>query len=181
MKLTPAEQELLLKTLHNRFHKNPERHAGISWHNVEARLMAHPEKCRSLQQMEASDGEPDVVMEKDGAFVFYDCSAESPAGRRSLCFDPEALDARKEYKPVGSAVGMAAEMGIKLLDEEQYRYLQSIGKFDQKTSSWLATPEPVRKLGGALFGDYRFGRVFVYHNGVQSYYAARGFRGVLMV
>ena len=159
------------------------RHAGQIWDEVQARLTAHPAALKSLQAMEASGGEPDVigVDPSTGQFVFCDCAAESPAGRRSLCYDEQALDARKENKPQGSAVQAAAEMGIELLDEQQYRELQQLGEFDLKTSSWVATPEDVRALGGALFCDRRYGKVFVYHNGAQSYYAARGFRGRLRV
>lgn len=173
----------LLKTLQARFEKNSKRHKGIDWMDVQKRLAANPGKCRSLQEMEDTGGEPDVVEQdkKTGEFIFMDCSPESPAGRRSFCYDREALDARKEYKPANNVIDMAAEMGIELLNESQYRALQQLGKFDTKTSSWILTPDPVRKLGGALFCDRRYEQVFVYHNGVQSYYAARGFRGMLKV
>ena len=175
-----AELLLILKT---RFEKNMPRHQGLDWANVQAKIEANPEKLWSLNEMEETGGEPDVVGQdsKTGEYLFYDCAAESPKGRRSVCYDHEALESRKEYKPGNSAVGMAADMGITLLTEEEYRDLQSLGHFDSKTSSWLATPPEIRKLGGAIFGDYRFGRVFVYHNGAESYYAARGFRGSLKV
>lgn len=178
-----TERKELLQMLKTRFEKHMERHAGIAWADVLARLEAHPVALTSLQQMEASSGEPDVVAvdKKTGEVSFVDCSAESPAGRRSGCYDREALDSRKENKPEHNAVEMAAEMGIELLTEDEYRALQSLGKFDLKTSSWIRTPPEVRKLGGALFCDRRYERVFVYHNGVQSYYAARGFRGALKV
>jgi hypothetical protein len=181
--MNTPESRTLLSTLQRRFEQHTPRHAGLTWAEVLARLQAHPEKLRTLHAMEASGGEPDVVVlgAEPAAIVFCDCSAESPLGRRSLCFDPAALDARKENKPQGSAVGLANEMGIQLLDEAQYRALQGLGAFDAKTSSWLATPPGIRKLGGALFGDRRYGTVFTYHNGVQSYYAARGFRGLLVV
>ena len=175
-----AELLLILKT---RFEKNMPRHQGLDWANVQAKIEANPEKLWSLNEMEETGGEPDVVGHdtKTGEYLFYDCVTESPKGRRSVCYDHEALESRKEYKPGNSAVGMAADMGITLLTEEEYRTLQSLGHFDSKTSSWLATPPEIRKLGGAIFGDYRFGRVFVYHNGAESYYAARGFRGSLKV
>lgn len=175
--------EDLRQTLRTRFEKHGHRHRGIPWADVQARLEARPGALRSLQEMEETGGEPDVIGRdgETGPFVFCDCSAESPAGRRSLCYDAEALDARKEHKPEGSAVGRAAAMGIELLTEEQFRELQELGEFDTKTSSWLQTPADVRARGGALFGDRRYGRVFVYHNGAQSYYAARGFRGRLRV
>ena len=177
------EREQLLQTLKARFEKNMRRHKGISWADVQGRLEQNPEALKSLQQMEATGGEPDVIgHDKDtGRYAFCDCSAESPSGRRSLCYDREALDSRKENKPEGSALEMAAGMGIDLLTEEQYRELQKLGDFDARTSSWVQTPPDVRALGGALFCDRRYGRVFVYHNGAQSYYAARGFRGVLVV
>lgn len=173
----------LLGTLQARFEKNMHRHKGLAWMDVQARIEASPSALKALEAMEASGGEPDVIGQdsKSGRFAFCDCSPESPTGRRSLCYDPDALDARKENKPQGSAVGMAAEMGIELLTEEQYRQLQQLGEFDLKTSSWISTPPDVRSLGGALFCDRRYGKVFVYHNGVQSYYAARGFRGWLAV
>lgn len=179
-----AEQEKELRsTLKARFEKHKNRHKELEWAKVEARLEANPGKCWSLQEMERTGGEPDVVGydQKTGEYVFYDCSAESPAGRRSLCYDREALDARKENKPENNALDVAAAMGIELLTEEQYRALQRLGKFDAKTSSWIKTPAAIRKLGGALFCDYRYDQVFVYHNGAQSYYAARGFRGSLRV
>ncbi len=173
----------LLQILQTRFEKNSKRHKGIAWADVKKRLEANPGKCRSLQEMEDTGGEPDVVDQdkKTGEFIFMDCSPESPAGRRSFCYDREALDARKEYKPANNVIDMATEMGIELLNESQYRALQQLGKFDTKTSSWILTPDPSRKLGGALFCDRRYDQVFVYHNGVQSYYAARGFRGLLKV
>jgi hypothetical protein len=178
-KLSPKEQETLLKTLKTRFEKNMNRHQNLKWPDILAMLEANPAKLWSLNKMEETGGEPDVVgFDKEtGEYLFYDCSPESPKGRRSLCYDNEALESRKEYKPKNSAVGMAAEMGIELLTEVQYRDLQQFGKFDMKTSSWVVTPADIRKLGGALFGDWRFGRVFIYHNGAESYYGARGFRG----
>jgi hypothetical protein len=177
------QYEELLDVLKARFDKNINRHPGLDWADVQARLQAHPDKLRSLAEMESTGGEPDVVGHdaKTGEYVFCDCSAESPAGRRSFCYDRAALDARKEAKPANSALDEATTMGITLLTEEEYRALQQLGEFDLKTSSWLATPADIRKLGGALFGDRRYGHVFVYHNGAQSYYAARGFRGVLKV
>jgi hypothetical protein len=177
------EREKLLRTLQARFEKNMSRHEGIAWADVQARLDARPDALRSLREMEATGGEPDVVGRAGtaGELTFCDCSAESPAGRRSVCYDRQALDARKENKPAGSAVGMAATMGIELLTEAQYRELQALGEFDTKTSSWISTPPDIRSLGGALFCDRRYGKVFVYHNGAQSYYAARGFRGCLRV
>jgi hypothetical protein len=174
------QHEKLLAALRTRFEQHMHRHRGIDWDLVRQRLEAAPEqKLRALAEMERTGGEPDVVGRdpKAGAVVFCDCSPESPGGRRSVCYDPEALEARKEHKPKHSAVAMAAEMGIGLLTEEQYRALQELGEFDLKTSSWILTPPDVRALGGALFCDRRYGRVFVYHNGAQSYYAARGFRG----
>lgn len=173
----------LLHILKARFDKHPERHPYIHWETVEKRFKEDPQQLRSLYEMEATGGEPDVVGldEQTGEFLFFDCAPETPKGRRSLCYDNEALLARKEHKPENSAVGLAEEMGITLLTEAQYRYLQTLGEFDTKTSSWLYTPEEMRQLGGALFGDRRFGRVFTYHNGVQSYYAGRGFRGVARV
>lgn len=176
------EREELLKTLKTRFERHVQRHRGIAWADVQARLLSHPEALRSLHEMEATGGEPDVIaVGKGGRYTFCDCSAESPAGRRSLCFDREAWDARKEHKPESSALEMAASMGVELLTEEQYRQLQELGEFDTRTSSWIQTPPEVRSLGGALFGDRRYGRVFTYHNGAQSYYAARAFRGLLRV
>lgn len=181
--LSAKQSSELLSLLKARFEKNSVRHKGLTWSDVEARLRAAPEKLWSLSEMENTGGEPDVIGfdKKSGEFLFADCSAESPAERRSLCFDQEALDARKENKPAGSAMEMAASMGIELLTEEQTRELQTLGKFDQKTSSWIATPAKIRKLGGALFSDRRYDTVFIYHNGAQSYYAARGFRGLLRV
>ena len=181
--LSAEAREQLLGTLKARFEKHMNRHNGLEWATVQARLAAKPEKLWSLSEMERTGGEPDVVGrgEQAGETIFYDCSAESPRGRRSICYDPEALAARKENKPADSAVGMAADMGIELLTEEQYRKLQKLGRFDTKTSSWLKTSSEIRKLGGAVFGDFRYGTVFVYHNGADSYYAARGFRGALRV
>jgi hypothetical protein len=188
--LSPNQSEELLNTLKTRFEKNMKRHKGLEWAKVQAKLeaclsgrQATTEKLWSLNEMEITGGEPDVVGhdKKTGEYIFYDCSAESPKGRRSICYDHEALEARKEHKPGNSAIEMAADMGIELLTEEQYRELQQLGNFDTKTSSWIITPPAVRKLGGALFGDYRYGQVFVYHNGAESYYAARGFRGSLRV
>lgn len=182
-KLSPAQHKELLNTLKARFEKNKNRHKGIEWANVQVRLEANPEKMWVLEEMESTGGEPDVVGydKKTGEFIFYDCSAESPKERRSVCYDPEALAARKENKPKHSAIGMAAEMGIEILTEEQYRQLQQLGSFDLKTSSWVLTPPAIRKLGGALFCDRRFDTVFTYHNGVESYYGARAFRGSLRV
>ncbi len=181
--LSLQQSEEVLKILKTRFEKNKSRHENIEWAKVQQKLEANPEKLWSLYQMEKTGGEPDVIdFDKEtGEYIFYDCSAESPKGRRSFCYDNEALEARKEHKPKNSAVGLASQMGIDLLTEAQYRELQQLGKFDTKTSSWLKTPEKIRKLGGAIFGDFRFDTVFVYHNGVQSYYAGRGFRGVLRV
>jgi hypothetical protein len=177
------QRDQLLHTLQLRFAANAGRHKGCTWEQVLGRLKAKPEALDSLQQMEASGGEPDVIGrdKKSGEVTFCDCAAESPAGRRSLCFDEAALKARKENKPKGSAAKAAAKMGIELLTEDQYRELQQLGEFDLKTSSWIATPDEVRARGGALFCDRRFGRVFTYHNGAESYYAARGFRGLLRV
>lgn len=182
-KLPASQVAELLDILQKRFEKNMQRHKGIEWAKVKARLEAHADKLWSLNEMEMTEGEPDVVGfdKKTGEYIFYDCSPESPKGRRSICYDPEALESRKEHKPKHSALGMADEMGIDILTEEQYLALQQLGKFDTKTSSWLFTPAPVRKLGGGIFGDWRYGRVFFYHNGVESYYAARGFRGALRV
>lgn len=181
--MNAKQHDALLATLQARFQQHPERHRGIDWADVQARLKAAPAKLKALEQMEATGGEPDVVGRESasGAILFFDCSAETPAGRRSLCYDREALDARKKDKPAGCATESAAQIGIELLDEAQYRQLQELGSFDRKTSSWLRTPGSMRKLDGALFGDRRYERVFIYHNGVQSYYAARGFRGVLKV
>lgn len=172
-----------MEKLKLRFHSHVSRHASMEWSEVEKRLSQASEKVMALLAMEQTGGEPDVVDfdENSGEYVFFDCSPESPSGRRSLCYDGEALASRKENKPRHSALGMAAEMGIELMNEAQYQFLQTLGNFDAKTSSWLLTPTAVRQLGGAIFGDYRFGRVFIYHNGAESYYAARGFRGVLRV
>ncbi len=181
--LSPGQAEALLGVLKTRFELNMARHQGLAWEDVQARLAAQPGKLWSLNEMERTGGEPDVTGhdEQGGEYVFVDCSAESPSGRGNLCYDREALDSRKENKPSGSAMDMAAGMGIEILTEEQYRDLQKLGRFDSKTSSWLKTPPEVRKLGGALFGDFRYGRVFVYHNGASSYYGVRGFRGWLRV
>lgn len=177
------QRDELLKALKTRFEKNMNRHKGLEWAKVQARLEANPEKLRSLHEMERTGGEPDVVGHDKGTgeYIFYDCSAESPKGRRSICYDREALESRKEHQPENNALDMAAAMGIELLTEEQYRELQKLGEFDAKTSSWVKTPSDIRELGGALFCDRRYGHVFVYHNGAQSYYAARGFRGSLRV
>ncbi|WP_152225190.1 DUF4256 domain-containing protein [Pseudomonas sp. SCB32] len=181
--MNAKQQAELLGLLQARFDKHASRHPGIDWARVRARLESRPEKLRSLQAMESTGGEPDVIGQDDATdeYLFVDCSTESPAGRRSLCFDREALDARKENKPAGSALEQAQAMGIELLSEAQYRELQKLGEFDAKTSSWVQTPPAIRKLGGSLFCDRRYDTVFVYHNGAQSYYAARGFRGVLRV
>ncbi len=181
--LPPARRMELLGILKDRFERNAVRHSGIRWDAVQPRLEAHVEKLWSLNEMETSGGEPDVVGHdrKTGEYVFYDCSAQSPKGRRGVCYDHEALEARKKHKPKDSATNMATAMGIELLTEEQYRQLQELGEFDTTTSSWVKTPSDVRQLGGALFCDRRFNKVFVYHNGAESYYAARGFRGALRV
>ena len=181
--LSPEQREELLKALKARFEKNMNRHKGLEWAKVKAKLEASAEKLWSLNEMERTGGEPDVVGhdKKMGEYIFFDCSAESPNGRRSVCYDREALKSRKENKPANNALDMATVMGIELLTEEQYRELQKLGNFDTKTSSWVKAPSEIRKLGGALFGDRRFGRVFVYHNGAQSYYSARAFRGSLRV
>lgn len=171
----------LLAALQARFETNPGRHQGLVWAQVQARLEANPEKLWSLAEMERTGGEPDVVGRKAGEFIFMDCSEQSPAGRTSLCYDRAALEARKEHKPKGSVMDLAAAMGLEVLTEEQYFELQKLGEFDTKRSSWLQTPPAIRALGGALFGDRRFGRVFIYHNGAESYYSGRGFRGVLRV
>jgi hypothetical protein len=189
-KLSPEQREELLKALKARFEKNMNRHKDIEWAKVQAKLEANTERLWSLHEMERTGGEPDVVGHdkkttatagQAGEYIFYDCSAESPKGRRSVCYDRKALESRKEHKPENSAIDMAAAMGIELLTEEQYRELQQLGNFDTKTSSWVKTPSDIRKLGGALFCDRRYGTVFVYHNGAESYYAARGFRGSLRV
>jgi hypothetical protein len=182
-KLSPDEVKELLGALKARFTNNMHRHKGVDWAKVQARLEADPDKLWSLREMDRTGGEPDVVGhdKKTGEYVFFDCSEESPKGRRSICYDREALEARKEHKPKDSAMDMAAAMGIELLTEEQYRELQKLGEFDRKTSSWVRTPPGIRKLGGALFCDRRYDNVFLYHNGADSYYAARGFRGVLRV
>lgn len=182
-KLTAEQQNGLLHELKIRFEKNMHRHKGISWDAVEKKLKANAGKLWSLDEMEISGGEPDVVGydKKADEFIFFDCSAESPKGRRSLCYDHEALEKRKEHKPADSAMNMAEEMGIEMLTEEEYMYLQKLGAFDSKTSSWLRTPADVRKLGGAISGEFRFGRVFIYANGADSYFGSRGFRGSLRV
>ena len=182
-KLSSEQREELLRALKSRFEKNMNRHKGIEWANVQAKLEANTEKLWSIHEMERTDGEPDVVGhdKKTDEYIFYDCSAESPKGRRSVCYDREGLESRKEHKPENNAIDMAAAMGIELLTEEQYRELQKLGNFDTKTSSWLKTPSEIRKLGGAIFADYRYGNVFVYHNGAESYYGARAFRGSLKV
>jgi len=181
--LSNKQIEELLKTLKSRFEKNMNRHKGVEWNKVEAKLKKNSGKLWSLNEMETTGGEPDVVGfdKKSNEYIFYDCAVESPAGRRSLCYDKEALEKRKENKPKDSAVNMATSMGIELLTEEQYRELQKLGEFDLKTSSWLRTPAEIRNLGGAIFCDRRYNKVFTYHNGAESYYAARGFRGVLEV
>jgi Protein of unknown function (DUF4256) len=181
--LSQEQRKELLSTLKARFEKNMNRHKGLEWAKVQARLEANTEKLWSLNEMEKTGGEPDVVGcdKKTGEYIFFDCSAESPKGRTSVCYDREGLDSRKAFKPENNALDMAAAMGIELLTEEQYRELQKLGKFDTKTSSWVKAPGDIRKLGGALFGDRRFGHVFVYHNGAQSYYSARAFRGSLRV
>lgn len=179
--MNAKERKDLLQTLETRFNKNKQRHAAVAWAAVQARLEKNTKALASLQQMEATGGEPDVIGKDGDSFIFCDCSAQSPTERRSLCYDGAALAARKENKPAGTAMDMAAAMGVELLTEEQYRELQKLGEFDTKTSSWIATPADVRKLGGALFCDRRYNKVFVYHNGAESYYAARGFRGLLRV
>lgn len=181
--LSSKQSEELLKTLKTRFEKNLNRHKGIEWTEVQTKLQANSQKLWSLNEMEKTGGEPDLVAydKKTGDYIFYDCSAESPAGRRSFCYDHAALESRKENKPKNSAINMAIEMGVEILTEEQYRELQKSGRFDLKTSSWVKTPQDIRKLGGAIFCDRRYNTVFVYHNGAESYYAARGFRGSLKV
>jgi hypothetical protein len=182
-KLSSKQSEELITILKTRFEKNSMRPKGIEWSKIQAKLENHPDKLWSLYEMERTGGEPDVVGfdKKTGEYIFYDCSAESPKDRRSICYDRQALDSRKEHKPADDALNMAASMGIELLTEEQYRELQQLGKFDTKTSSWIITPAAIRKLGGALFCDRRYDTVFTYHNGAESYYAARGFRGMLKV
>ena len=181
--LSPAQREELLKALKTRFEKNMRRHKGLEWAKVQAKLEANPGKLWALHEMEKTGGEPDVVGhdKKTGEYIFFDCSPESPKGRTNVCYDREALDARKEHKPKNSAADMAAAMGIELMTEEEYQDLQKLGDFDTKSSSWLQAPADVRKLGGAIFGDRRYGRVFIYHNGAQSYYSGRGFRASLRV
>jgi hypothetical protein len=181
--LLTEQVDELLRILKARFEKNLNRHNGLEWANVQAKLEIHTEKLWSLNEMERTGGEPDVVGydTKTGEYIFYDCSTESPKGRRSICYDREGLESRKEHKPENNALDMAASMGIEILTEEQYRELQNLGNFDTKTSSWIKTPAEVRKLGGAIFADYRYGQVFVYHNGAESYYGVRGFRGWLSV
>jgi hypothetical protein len=181
--LSPEQHSTLLGVLKDRFEKNRNRHKDLEWDKVEEKLEANTEKLWSLHEMETTGGEPDVVGydSKTDEYLFYDCSAESPKGRRSACYDREALESRKQHKPENNAIDMAAEMGIELLTEEQYRELQQLGDFDTKTSSWVKTPSEIRKLGGAIFADFRYGTVFVYHNGAESYYAARAFRGLLRV
>jgi hypothetical protein len=182
-KLSPAQREKLLSALKARFEKNMDRHKGLEWAKVQAKLEANADKLWSLNEMERTGGEPDVVGhdKKAGEYIFYDCSAESPKDRRSVCYDRDALEARKEHKPKNSAIDMVAAMGVELLTEEEYRELQKLGNFDTKTSSWVKTPSEIRKLGGAVFCDRRYDHVFVYHNGAESYYAARGFRGSLRI
>ena len=183
MELSPEQHGALLRTLKDRFEKNMNRHKGLEWAKVQAKLEVNIKKLWSLHEMEKTGGEPDVVDydKKADEYIFYDCSMESPKGRRSICYDREGLDSRKEHKPKNNAVDMAAAMGIELLTEEEYRALQKLGNFDTKTSSWVKTPAEIRKLGGAVFGDFRYGNVFMYHNGASSYYAARAFRGSLKV
>jgi len=182
-KLSPQQAEELLSILKTRFTNHMQRHNGIAWNDVQAKLEVSPEKLWTLNEMEFTGGEPDVVGfdDKTGEYIFFDCSAESPKGRRSICYDRAAWEARKEHKPENTAMDMADEMGVEILDEVQYRYLQTLGNFDLKTSSWIKTPADIRKLGGAIFCDRRYNTVFVYHNGADSYYAARGFRGALRV
>jgi hypothetical protein len=182
-KMSPEQCEEIIGILKARFEKNMNRHKGLEWAKVQAKLETNTEKLWSLNEMERTGGEPDVIVhdKKTGVYIFYDCSAESPKGRRSVCYDREALESRKEHKPKNNAIDMAADMGIDILTEEQYRELQGLGNFDTKTSSWVETPADIRKLGGAIFCDRRYDTVFVYHNGAESYYAARGFRGSLRV
>jgi len=183
MELPDSQRDVLIRTLRARFEKNIHRHKNIEWEKVQVKLEKNPAKLWSLIEMEESGGEPDVVDydSKTDEFIFYDCSPESPKERRSICYDPDALESRKEHKPKNSALGMAAEMGIEILNEEEYRKLQQFGKFDTKTSSWIKTPDSIRALGGAIFGDWRYGQVFIYHNGAESYYGGRAFRGSLRV
>lgn len=182
-KLSSDQHEALLSILQKRFEENTHRHKGLDWNKIQAKLEANPQKLGSLDEMERTEGEPDVIGydKKTDEYIFVDCAAESPKGRRSICYDHEALEKRKENKPKDSAINIAEEMGIEILTETQYRELQQLGKFDTKTSSWIKTPADIRKLGGALFSDFRYNTVFVYHNGADSYYAARGFRGILKV
>ncbi|TDQ11836.1 uncharacterized protein DUF4256 [Pedobacter metabolipauper] len=182
-KLLPEQHEELINALKTRFEKNMNRHKGLEWAKIQAKLETNAEKLWSLHEMERTGGEPDVVGldQKTGGYIFYDCSAESPNGRRSICYDYEGLESRKEHKPKDNAIDMAASMGIELLSEEEYRELQKLGQFDTKTSSWLKTPAEIRELGGAIFGDFRYASVFIYHNGAQSYYGARAFRGSLRI
>ena len=182
-KLSAEASEALLKVLRVRFENNMNRHKDLDWDKIQSKLESNPEKLWSLDEMEKTEGEPDVVAydKKSDEYIFYDCASESPKGRRSLCYDHEALEKRKENKPKDSVINMAAEMGIEILTEEEYKELQKLGKFDTKTSSWIATPTEIRKMGGAIFSDFRYNTVFVYHNGADSYYAARGFRGSLRV
>ena len=181
--LSPEQGDELIAIVKTRFYKNRNRHNDLEWDEIQAKLKANPKKLWSLHEMERTGGEPDVVGhdEKTGEYLFYDCALESPKGRRSLCYEREALDSRKEFKPANTAIDMAKKMGIELLDEDQYRFLQQFGKFDTKTSSWIKTPLDIRKLGGAIFADFRYNNVFIYHNGASSYYAVRGFRGLLRV
>lgn len=182
MKISEEKIKSLLEVLKSRFENNKSRHPDMNWPEVESKLVQHPRKIYSLAKMEETGGEPDVIGKSPtGEFLFCDCSAESPKSRRSICYDQQALESRKENKPVHSAIGLAEEMGIDILTEEQYKMLQNLGEFDSKTSSWVKTPEAIRKLGGAIFGDRRYKRSFIYHNGAESYYAARGFRGLLKV
>jgi hypothetical protein len=183
MEFSSEQREELLKALKVRFEKNMHRHKDLEWKKVQAKLDVNPEKLWSLNEMEKTGGEPDVIGhdEKTGEYVFFDCSPETPAGRRNVCYDQEALEARKKFPPENSAMNMAADIGIEILTEEQYRALQKLGKFDLKTSSWLKTPADIRKLGGAIFADRRYNTIFIYHNGADSYYASRGFRGLLRV
>ena len=182
-KLSKEQGKELLNVLKERFENNMNRHKNLEWSNIQAKLEANPDKFWSLNEMEKTGGQPDVVgqIQKTGEYIFFDCSPESPKGRRSVCYDREALESRKKHKPENNAIDMAADMGIKLLTKEQYQELQKLGKFDTKTSSWLKTPDKIRNLGGAIFGDFRYETIFIYHNGAQSYYAARGFRGSLKV